>query len=284
MSFSFVDRIIEHEPRRHARGVFRVPDTVPKFPAALLVEAVGQLAAWVAMAAEGFARRPVAALAQRITLGHSFPAGTLIDLEVDVARCDRDAVLYQGTASVGGTEVTRLHKCLGPMLPLVDFDDPDAARQRFEALCAEGLAPRGYASHEWLLDLRDEDLADEQCTALLRVPPEAAFLADHFPRKPVLPATLLFDTQLRMAVRLALTTMAVEPGTFLVARVLREAKVRAFMTPGTELVIGAQVLAARRSGEIAVNAKHEGKQVASARVEIGAVSPLLSSPPPSGGD
>jgi 3-hydroxymyristoyl/3-hydroxydecanoyl-(acyl carrier protein) dehydratase len=271
MSFSFVDRITEIEPRRRARGVFRVPDSVEKFPAALLVEAVGQLAAWVAMAADDFTRRPVAALAQRITLAHSLPAGTIIDLAVEVARCDRDAMLYQGTASVDGTELTRLHRCLGPMLPLADFDAPEAVRQRFEMLCGEGLAPRVYDSNEWLLDLRDEELADEQGSALLRVP-DAAFLADHFPRKPVLPATLLFDAQLRMAVRLALATMVVEPGTFLVAAVLRDAKVRAFMPPGTELVLGAHVFAARRTGEIAVTAKCEGKQVASARVEIVALN------------
>lgn len=272
MSFSFVDRITELEPRRRARGRFRVPETVGKFPAALLVEAVGQLAAWVAMAAERFTRRPVAALAQRITLGQALQPGTVIDLEVEVSRCDRDAVLYQGTASVEGTEVTRLHRCLGPMLPLADFDAPEIVRQRFDALCAGGVETDAYNSREWLLALRDEELADEQCTAVLQVPDSATFLDDHFPRKPVLPATLLFDTQLRMALRLALATMAIEPTTVLLPRVLREAKVRAFMTPGTELLLGAQVLAARRTGEIAVYAKCDGKQVASARVEIEAVT------------
>lgn len=272
MSFSFVDRITELEPRRRARGRFRIPESVGKFPAALLVEAVGQLAGWVAMAAEGFSRRPVAALAQRIMLGQALQPGTVIDLEVEVSRCDRDAMLYQGTASVEGTEVTRLHRCLGPMLPLADFDDPEAVRARFDALCADAVEPAVFNSREWLLALHDEDLADEQCTAVLRVPSHAAFLADHFPRKPVLPATLLFDAQIRMALRLALTTMAIEPTTVLLPRVLREAKVRAFMPPGTELALGAQVLAARRTGEIAVYAKCEGKQVASARVEIEALS------------
>jgi 3-hydroxymyristoyl/3-hydroxydecanoyl-(acyl carrier protein) dehydratase len=268
MSFSFVDRITEIEPRRRARGQLCVPEAVEKFPAALIIESVGQLAAWVAMAGENFNRRPVAALAHRITLGHSLPPGTVIDLEVEIARCDRDAILYQGTATVGGTEVTRLSRCLGPMLPLADFDAPEAVREGFDRLRAGGVASPTYDPSEWMLAVEDEQIDDEQATAVLRVPRGAAFFAEHFPRKPVLPATLLFDAQLRMAVRLALATVAVKPGTFLVASTLRDAKVRAFMPPGTELVLGAQVLAARRTGEIAVNAKCDGKQVASARVEI----------------
>lgn len=285
MSFSFVDRITEYTPRHRARGHFRVPDAVTKFPAALLVEAVGQLAAWVAMAAEDFSRRPVAALAQRITLGRSLPAGTLIDLDVEIGRCDRDAVLYQGTATVGGVEVTRLHRCLGPMLPLSDFDVPDVVRQQFETLRTGGLAPRAYDNSEWRLSLSDEEAGDEQCTARVRVPSSAAFLADHFPRKPVLPATLLFDAQLRLALKLAHATMAIAPEAVLLPRMLRDCKVRAFMPPGTELLLGAHVLSARRTGEILVTAKCDGKQVASARVEISPESdPLLSSPPQGGGD
>jgi hypothetical protein len=48
-AFSFVDRITEFVPARSARGVFHVPATIPAFPACLVAEAVGQLAAWVSM-------------------------------------------------------------------------------------------------------------------------------------------------------------------------------------------------------------------------------------------
>lgn len=270
MSFSFVDRITDFEPR-HARGQFLVPKEVARFPAALLVEAVGQLAGWVAMAATDFTRRPVAALAYRITLGRSLEANTVIDLAVDITRCDHDAVLYDGTASAAGTEITRLRRCLGPMLPLADFDAPEVVERRFEQLRTGGAARSECGDgREWSLVLHDEEMDDERATAVLRVPTDATFLADHFPRKPVLPATLLFDAQLRLAISLARSTMAVAPDAVLVARVLRDAKVRAFMTPGIELTLGAQVLAARSTGEFAVSAKLEGKQVASARVEISA--------------
>jgi 3-hydroxymyristoyl/3-hydroxydecanoyl-(acyl carrier protein) dehydratase len=269
MAFSFVDRICALEPRRRARGQFLVPSGVAQFPVAVLVEAVGQLAAWVAMAAADFTRRPVAALAHRIALGHTLAPGTLIDLAVEIGRCDQDAILYDGTACVGETAVVRLHRCLGPMLPMADFDDPDVVRQRFERLSAgSAVQPDFGDGSEWRLPLSDEEIADEHASAVLRVPPHAAFFTDHFPRKPVLPATLLFDAQLRLAVRLARSAMAVDADAPVTARALREMKVRAFVSPGTRLALSAHVMAARRSGDIAVSVTLEGKQIASGRAEF----------------
>ena len=62
-AFSFVDRITEFDPGRRARGTLRVPADIAAFPSCLVAEAVGQLAAWVAMAHIDFRGRPVAALA-----------------------------------------------------------------------------------------------------------------------------------------------------------------------------------------------------------------------------
>jgi len=44
-AFSFVDRIIDLEPGMRARGTFAVPENLAAFPACLVAEAVGQLAA-----------------------------------------------------------------------------------------------------------------------------------------------------------------------------------------------------------------------------------------------
>ena len=65
-AFSFVDRITGLEPGdARARHVRDSGATSTAFPSCLMAEAVGQLAAWVAMAHIGFRGRPVAALAQR---------------------------------------------------------------------------------------------------------------------------------------------------------------------------------------------------------------------------
>ena len=62
-AFSFVDRITEFVPGTRAKARFAVPAGLASFPSCLVAEAVGQLAAWVAMAHIDFRGRPVAALA-----------------------------------------------------------------------------------------------------------------------------------------------------------------------------------------------------------------------------
>jgi hypothetical protein len=67
MGFSFVDRLIAIDADR-AHGQLRCPDADAPMPPWLVIEAVGQLAAWIAMARTDFSRRPVAALVGEIRL------------------------------------------------------------------------------------------------------------------------------------------------------------------------------------------------------------------------
>src|SRR5437762_2871011 len=85
-------------------------------------QAVGQLAAWVSMAHIDFRGRPVAALATETRFhGDAIPGRTL-ELAVDIDDCDDDAVAYSGSASVDGKTIIELIHCLGPMLPVAEFD------------------------------------------------------------------------------------------------------------------------------------------------------------------
>jgi hypothetical protein len=72
-AFSFVDRITALEPGLRARGTFAIPPHIDAFPSCLMAEAVGQLAAWVAMAHIRFRGRPVAALALETRFLHLAP-------------------------------------------------------------------------------------------------------------------------------------------------------------------------------------------------------------------
>jgi len=57
-AFSFVDQItLVHEGSR-VQGRYFIPSGLKDFPSALAAEAVGQLAAWAAMEATDFERRP----------------------------------------------------------------------------------------------------------------------------------------------------------------------------------------------------------------------------------
>src|SRR6185437_5406601 len=137
-AYSFVDRIDRFEAGKRAHATFAVPAGVGVFPSCLVAEAVGQLAAWVAMDRIDFRGRPVAALATETRfLGDAKPGDTL-DLAVDILECDDDAVAYNGHASIGARRIIELVDCLGPMLPVAEFDAPETLRERLALLCGAG--------------------------------------------------------------------------------------------------------------------------------------------------
>ena len=258
-AFSFVDRIIDFEEGARARGDFAVPAGIAAFPSCLVAEAVGQLAAWVAMAKVSFRGRPVAALANETRFLGEVRPGDLLELEVAIESCDDEAVAYAGWASVDGRRVIELQDCLGPMLPVEEFDAPTALAERFALLCGPG-APTGRFHGVVAPRLESgATVAGESATATLQVPLAAPFFADHFPRRPVFPATLLLDAQIGHAMQLA------APGA--VPLRMTHVKMRAFMAPGDVL----QLEARRAPGEatrILLTARNaEGRTVATARLE-----------------
>ena len=122
-AFSFVDRILAHDPAATIRGRYAIPAHATRFPASLAAEAVGQLAAWAAMNALDFRVRPVAGLAGETRFGAPFGPGDTLDLEVTMEGATDSDVAYHGRARVNGEVALELDHALGPMLPTADFDE-----------------------------------------------------------------------------------------------------------------------------------------------------------------
>jgi 3-hydroxymyristoyl/3-hydroxydecanoyl-(acyl carrier protein) dehydratase len=272
-AFSFVDRITEFIDGTRARGFFWVPPGIRNFPSCLAAEAVGQLAAWLAMSKVDFRGRPVAALATETRFMGVVLPGDVLELAVEIQDCNDDMVAYGGSAFVEGRQVIELKHCLGPMLPVEDFDAPAALRERLLLLRDQG-APRGRFEG---VDLPEPALAEhvpgKSLRASLSVPRQATFFADHFPRNPVFPATLLLDAQIRVAAQLVEESCG-PPFTSPVASRMTHFKMRAFITPGQEIGLeaalsGHDAAAAR----VMLSAQVAGKTVATARVEFAAREP-----------
>lgn len=268
-AYSFVDRITELVPAKRARAIFVVPSHLDAFSPCLVAEAVGQLAAWVSMAHIDFRGRPVAALATETRFHGDATPGRTLDLAVEIESCDEETVAYGGRAEMDGKPVSELVDCLGPMLPVPDFDSPDALRERFALLC-DGGAPAGrfpgVAAPEVSIG---ERVAGTSLKATLRVPADAPFFADHFPRKPVFPATLLLDTQIKLALEVAREAQWATGGTVHPAKVTH-VKMRSFILPGQDVAIGVE-LAQPVNGvaKAMLSARFDDRVVATARVEIG---------------
>lgn len=255
-AFSFVDRITAFEPGVRARGEFAVPAAIASFPACLVAEAVGQLAAWVAMDAIAFRGRPVAALANETRFHGTVRPGETLTLAVEIESCDDEAVAYRGSAHVGARLVIELADCLGPMLPVADFDAPDALAARLEVLRGSGAKPGRFRGVE---PAPVTPLPDAPGAATLQVPASAPFFADHFPRRPVYPATLLLDALIGLALRGA-------PAGHVAAR-LTNVKVRSFTEPGALLHIEAAA-AAGDATRIQLTARAGERNVATARLQL----------------
>lgn len=266
-AFSFVDRITKLEPGVRAAGRYAIPAHLPRFPACLVAEAIGQLAAWVSMSKLGFRRRPVAGLAAEMLFLRGAVPGDVLDLAAEIETCDEDAVAYGGTAHVSGQPVLELRHCVGPMLPMGEFDAPEAVSADFAVLCDSG-APAGriraLPQPEVTLN---ERVPGKSVAVTLHVPAAAPFFGDHFPRRPVFPGTLLLDWQIDLAVDLA--REASGPGRIVAASRVIDMKMRSFIGPGQGVGIRIEL---QPQGEARFDARLtaqvDGKAVATARVEI----------------
>jgi len=269
-AFSFVDRITEFTPGKSAHGIFHVPAAVRAFPACLVAEAVGQLAAWVSMEHIAYRGRPVAALAGETRfLGEAAP-GDDIQLSVAIEDVDDDAVSYRGLADVNGKRVIELNDCLGPMLPVADFDAPEGLRERFALLRGAGAPADRFKGVVGPAVEVVEHVAGKSVRAKLHVPASAPFFADHFPRRPVFPATLLLDSQIALATMLAREANPGQVGPGPAPVRMTHVKMRAFIVPGQEVDSRAEV-AGTQDGttRISLCARDgDGKTIATARVEF----------------
>ena len=271
-AFSFVDRITAFTPAKRAQGYFHVPAAVGAFPSCLVAEAVGQLAAWVSLEHIDYRGRPVAALAGETRFLGSVAPGDSLHLKVEIDDVDDHAVSYRGWADVNGKRVIELNDCLGPMLPAADFDAPEALRARFALLCGEGAPADRFKGVDPLVAEPIEHLPGKSMSATLKIPTAAPFFADHFPRRPVFPATLLLDAQIGLATALAREVNAARGWSAPVPSRMTHVKMRAFIVPGQEVDTEAELMDADdRKTRIALRAGGGGgKPFATARVEFSA--------------
>jgi len=240
-AFSFVDRITSVAGGAHIRGEYFIPSGLASFAPSLAAEAVGQLAAWAAMAKMDFARRPVAGLAGEIEMLHPIRPGQRLELTAELDTIEADAASYGGAVLVDGLEVIRLRHCVGPMLAVADFDDPAALRARYAVLCNGGATPGCFGGLPAFPLERTGGEAGQRVAATLHVPTQANFFADHFPRRPVFPGTLLMNASLELAALLAQELAAPPGGGAWALRGVADVKLRAFTPPGEVLEIEAQL-------------------------------------------
>jgi 3-hydroxymyristoyl/3-hydroxydecanoyl-(acyl carrier protein) dehydratase len=111
--------------------------------------------------------------------------------------------------------------------------------------------------------------------ATLKIPATAPFFADHFPRRPVFPATLLLNSQIGLAAQLAREASFAGDGSAFAASRMTHVKMRAFIVPGQELESRVELLGIEDgTTRVALSARDaDGKIIATARVEFTGAAP-----------
>lgn len=222
MRFLFVDRILDLSPGQSVRGIKHVTqddaylcyDAQSRlcFMPSLLGETLGQLAAWNVMFANDFSRRPVAGIATRAQLHRPVYVGETLLLEAFIDALDDEAVRYHGKIFVGDELVFQLEEALGPLLPMDDFIDQQLVRQQFaevyrpgewsasentatDLINAQAIAPRWVMRFDCIVSHEP----GKQMCAQKKITRAAPYFPDHFPRKPVLPMTVLLECVFNLA-------------------------------------------------------------------------------------
>jgi 3-hydroxymyristoyl/3-hydroxydecanoyl-(acyl carrier protein) dehydratase len=268
-AFSFVDRITRLVPGIRAEGCYSVPTGLARFPSCLAAEALGQLAAWVAMSQFDFRLRPVAGIAAETRFFNETTPGQNLDLEVELQRCDEEAIGYSGSARSNGTEIVELKHCLGPMLPMEDFDSAEDVRARFEVLRGAGVGAGRFQGVVAPRVVVTDRVHGESLHADLQVPASAPFFADHFPRRAVFPATLLMDAQIALGLELAREAPRWGAQQLLKPARVTDVKMRAFIPPGETVALRIEMSSQTAdAAECALVARMGGKLAGTARVEI----------------
>jgi len=279
-AFTFVNRITALQPGVSVSGIYFIPPGIGAFPQSLVAEALGQLAAWAAMSAVDFKSRPLAGIAGLVELLAPVRPGQTLELSVELESVDSEATAYRGAASADGIPVIRLQNCVGPMLPVEEFDDPQALREHFAVLRGNGSMPGGFGGIPPFTFSRNGGEPGQSALAALQIPAAAApFFADHFPRRPVFPGALLMNQNIQLAAAFAVEIPIMGQASSLSdgqdarptwnLRSISDLKLRSFISPGEQLELEAK-LAGRteNSATVIVETRKEKKLAGSVRVSF----------------
>jgi 3-hydroxyacyl-[acyl-carrier-protein] dehydratase len=152
------------------------------------------------------------------------------------------------------------------MVPTAEFDDPELLRRHFELLSSSGSVPGRLHELPSFQVLPDGMRHPSQLCTTLQVPAEGAFFADHFPRRPVFPGTLLMQANQETASMLAAGIPSRKDHGWQVKQI-QDVKLRTFISPGETLALCAtQLGTANDELQVQVEARTGKRLVGSAEI------------------
>ncbi len=296
MNFNFVDRILHSEPGKHVVGVKHITPSDTYFTTnqrgdtilmpTVIGETLGQLIAWNIIALKDFTIRPVAGVVGEVTVLGDARIGDSLHLETWVDELDDQALRYHSVASVRGKPVLHLTDAIGPFLPIEMFNAPDQVRQQYAMIHRPGEwvePPVSNSLHDSVkpqaglcdYDHIIEHQVGERLIASKQISILAPYFEDHFPRKPVLPLSLLLQSNVELMRRFFTDASGIAKRVHVSA--LRKIKIKAFAQPGdcitTELTLKQ---ATADHSLLQCRTKLDGKMICSCEIVCQPITDLTS--------
>jgi 3-hydroxymyristoyl/3-hydroxydecanoyl-(acyl carrier protein) dehydratase len=170
----------------------------------LVFEAVGQAAAWLIAEATEHKRRLLVVMVPHLRLLAPAPQGSLLQLNAEIDQLRGDSVRFTGNVKIDGKPILTAEKVMGFLARLETLTDPEASMHDLEALMvAEATHTRDdvFVPPELLIDEIVAEQPGERIEAQTLVPTDAPQFADHFPRRPLMPGSLLGEIVAQLSAR-----------------------------------------------------------------------------------
>lgn len=297
MNFLFIDRILALEPGKTAVALKHVTASdVYLFKnhanqialySCIVGEAIGQLCSWNVIQGTNYNLRLIGGVVGEVHL-HSEPLlGETIILEntIEVLDIDNNVCHFHGIGRVGDRTILELKDGLGPIMPIEQFGDVELVKKEYEILYRPGETPKltegrlleqnilinpSFLNYDTILEWE----TGKKAVAQKNISMTAPFFRDHFPQRPILPVTLMIQSNLLLANEF-LSELLV-PNQYLKAIAVRRVKMNDFVYPGTILVTHLQVKKHEENQIILTfRTESEGKRVCVCEAEFEIVNMRL---------
>lgn len=262
MNFLFVDRILAMDPGKHAVALkhvtasdaylFKNHDHAIALHSCIVGEAIGQLCSWNVIQATGTNFRLIGGVVGEVILHRDPLLGETVILENTIDRLDLENKVchFRGSARIGEECILELNDGLGPIMPVADFGCVDQVKREYRYLYRPGEIPQPISSYSTILtshlnstDLHYDRILEwkkgEYMVAQKNISMTAPYFHDHFPHRPVLPVTLMVQSNLLLAHDFL--NDLISKNERLQAKVVKRIKMNDFVEPGDMIITTVQL-------------------------------------------
>ncbi len=297
MRFLFVDRILEFEKNKSAAGIKNVSFSdeylaniapgFPIMPRSLSVEAIAQLFSWLTIFSMDFTVKPIAVMARNMKFYGDARPGDQMFLNVEIMSMHETEAICKGTVTVDGKIITELNDAICAFIPMDEMEDVSIVKDISFSLFANRSVKdyiknksntlREFSDpdrHNYKLNLVDNILELEPGKHIRGVKNFVRsddVASDHFPRKPVMPGTMMIESLAQISERLLARTVKEKNGSNIkiLLKEMTKTKFRKFVEPGDQLTLDVNLIKLEDdSALVKAKATVEGKLAVSSQIEF----------------